>query len=619
MALPDVNVKVTADTTQATAGLNNLGKDLKQVEKGATGATTGAKKLSRGFRNLSNVSGQTRARIQNTSFQLQDIAVQMQMGTRTSTVLAQQLPQLAGGFGAVGAVVGVLAGVGIPALAFAFSSMVDDIKDFDDALSEAEETTDQYFKLLGEVSGIGKDSFSELEEQIRGASQATRDLFAISKIEVLDSIDALNDSLVDSVLSASYLKTAIEDVGSLIDASFGEIVAANMGGSLGDEVNNLRYALVKLKDSNSLEGQLSAALEMRDIFKENVDVTGEMTDQQLEFWKALSQTIQRMEILAGTTEETLRPAIDLTDEIEAGAAMMTGLVNAAALAADPISEAATAAFNLAKNLGEAAMAQASIVAIASQREGGGRGTVVPNAMDTLMAGLGGEWVGSMPGDDTETGGGFSNDSQGRLESLIEDLQTEREIVEQFRQEGLELLANASAAELEALGGFNEAKLRLEQEYQERLKGIKKQGAAADLAMTLGAGATILGALGAFNEKAFKMAQVAGAAQALISTYQGSAEALKLPFPQNLAAAAAVTAKGLALVGAIKGVSSSGAGGGAGGGVAGGGVASASPQTPLDVRLSGLSADDMISGANMETLFDRLQDTAGDRGLRVSFA
>jgi hypothetical protein len=38
---------------------------------------------------------------------------------------------------------------------------------------------------------------------------------------------------------------------------------------------------------------------------------------------------------------------------------------------------------------------------------------------------------------------------------------------------------------------------------------------------------------------------------LISTYAGAAEALKLPFPLNLAASAAVLAKGLALVAAIK--------------------------------------------------------------------
>lgn len=47
------------------------------------------------------------------------------------------------------------------------------------------------------------------------------------------------------------------------------------------------------------------------------------------------------------------------------------------------------------------------------------------------------------------------------------------------------------------------------------------------------------------------AKIFGAVQALISTYAGSAEALKLPFPLNIAASAAVLAKGLALVASIR--------------------------------------------------------------------
>lgn len=55
-----------------------------------------------------------------------------------------------------------------------------------------------------------------------------------------------------------------------------------------------------------------------------------------------------------------------------------------------------------------------------------------------------------------------------------------------------------------------------------------------------------------NSKIAAAAKVFGAVQALISTYAGAAEALKLPFPFNIAASAAVLAKGLGLVAAIKG-------------------------------------------------------------------
>jgi len=62
---------------------------------------------------------------------------------------------------------------------------------------------------------------------------------------------------------------------------------------------------------------------------------------------------------------------------------------------------------------------------------------------------------------------------------------------------------------------------------------------------------IAGSFGKENAKMAKAAQILGAVQALISTFVAQAEALKLPFPLNLVAVAAVAAKGFALVAAIK--------------------------------------------------------------------
>ena len=52
--------------------------------------------------------GGLRGNIQNLSFQVQDFAVQVANGTAASTALGQQLPQLLGGFGALGAVMGAV-------------------------------------------------------------------------------------------------------------------------------------------------------------------------------------------------------------------------------------------------------------------------------------------------------------------------------------------------------------------------------------------------------------------------------------------------------------------------------------------------------------------------------
>ena len=49
------------------------------------------------------------------------------------------------------------------------------------------------------------------------------------------------------------------------------------------------------------------------------------------------------------------------------------------------------------------------------------------------------------------------------------------------------------------------------------------------------------------------------------------------------------------------------------------AAAAAATAPLDVRVSGLSPDTIVQGASITGLFDRLQDEAGDRGLRLVFA
>ena len=55
-----------------------------------------------------------RGNIQNFAFQAQDVAVQISAGTSAAQALGQQLPQLLGGFGVLGAVMGAVVAIGIP-------------------------------------------------------------------------------------------------------------------------------------------------------------------------------------------------------------------------------------------------------------------------------------------------------------------------------------------------------------------------------------------------------------------------------------------------------------------------------------------------------------------------
>jgi hypothetical protein len=194
------------------------------------------------------------------------------------------------------------------------------------------------------------------------------------------------------------------------------------------------------------------------------------------------------------------------------------------------------------------------------------------------------------------GGGGSNAMTARIEALVASLQTEREIIADWYAESLLTLQTASEAELEALGGKHKAEERLEEEHQKRLNEIRQMSADSSLSLVMGAGAEILNAMGQTNKKALKVAKVFGAAQALISTYQGAAEALKLPFPKNMAAAAAVIAKGIGFVNAIRGTGESGGGGSRGGGSSGSSAAAPAQQNAQTLNFS-LVNDPFGFGAN----------------------
>lgn len=210
----------------------------------------------------------------------------------------------------------------------------------------------------------------------------------------------------------------------------------------------------------------------------------------------------------------------------------------------------------------------------------------------------------MPGDTKPSGGarkggGGGGGGSNRLDSLIEELLLEEEILTEWYEKSLELLNGATEAQLEAIGGKHEAIERLEREHADRLAAIEGAKNSFSLESALGAGADILGALGNTNKKALKLSQGFAAAEALVSTMKGAAKELeKGTF--GFASAAAVIAKGGAFIAAIKGASSTG-GGGSGGATGGGGAAAAQapagPTQTFVIDAPGMNLEDFVNTFN----------------------
>jgi hypothetical protein len=247
--------------------------------------------------------------IQQAGYQFQDFIVQVQGGTNPLIAFSQQGSQLAGFFaGPWGASIGLGIAV-LGSFGMALMASIGTTKKFQDQLKDTTSTLDEYFNLMKSNSGVFSDAFEKNLEGLKLTSQASKDLLAIARIEAYKGVESLNASLTASVLSASYLKTEVQDVGNLINKGFIAKVSAGLGGKAGSEIRSLYTALVQLREAPTLEGQYEAALRVRDVFKQNVDVTGELTDSQRVFFKELSQTIQQMELLGAAADAELSKAV----------------------------------------------------------------------------------------------------------------------------------------------------------------------------------------------------------------------------------------------------------------------------------------------------------------------
>jgi plasmid stabilization system protein ParE len=236
----------------------------------------------------------------------------------------------------------------------------------------------------------------------------------------------------------------------------------------------------------------------------------------------------------------------------------------------------------------------------------------PNDIDFGLPGSGGGGGG---------GGGGGDTLEARLERMREEFASELEVEAEHFAARQELLDQALASRQLTQDEYNALMEEAQQRHQETMTQIDawRYGTALDKAGEFFAGMENI--LAAGGQRMTKAAAIAGAAQALISTYQGAAKELEKG-TLGFASAAAVLAKGFAFVTAIKSAGS-GSGGGTRGGAGGGGSAQPAggqqATAPLDVRLSGIGAGDLFSGAQIGGLLDRLADEAGDRGYRIMVA
>lgn len=214
----------------------------------ATAATTAAAQATGFFK----VSGAGRFVIQNTSNQIGDMAVQLQMGTDPMRVMAQQLPQVFGGFGALGGVLGMvapllgtIAAIGFPVAAVLLAQgnnaedSAEKIKDFADAWDKAEAAINRANSAVSRAAAGDLDSLREAYGEVNAEIQNLIETLARLELEkALVATNAAVDQFFTENTEVTDLLTAVDERARTISSLEARIDAL----SVKAESNNSRVA-----------------------------------------------------------------------------------------------------------------------------------------------------------------------------------------------------------------------------------------------------------------------------------------------------------------------------------------------------------------------------------------
>ena len=218
--------------------VENYSRANQQAARSLSNFAAANSRAAGGFRDV-------RSQIQNAAFQVGDFAVQVGAGTSASQALAQQLPQLLGAFGAVGAVLGALVAIGIPSFTALMASMRGETVDVDKALDDLSRSLDVYQGFV-ERSAM---STAELAEEFGTFASNVRGFASyMAEVSLAQTMDDLATSLggvrtnLDGVIEAVQAYAAAE-------AFLAETQANQAGGlATSEQVLQAREAMEALGD-----------------------------------------------------------------------------------------------------------------------------------------------------------------------------------------------------------------------------------------------------------------------------------------------------------------------------------------------------------------------------------
>ncbi|OAN86070.1 hypothetical protein [Sulfitobacter geojensis] len=327
------------NVAQYEAALENLNAEYAR-------STGGARALSGGLAGVTQASGSARHQIQNTAFQIGDFAVQVGAGTSAAQALGQQLPQLLGGFGIMGAVLGAVVAAGVPLVRFLMDSgeasvdleerlatLTGAVSDYEQAVKDAQVPTDQLREKYGSAAQAAQEFVSALE----GINKA----LALQALEAAQAIDAVDVTrlreLVDIMNGmgprASFLAAdALRDLQKEFNATE-------------DEARALLQGIDALRNAEGPKQAVEASKELLATIEAIYGPFDQLTGAALELAQQVQAVGENAATLTGTIDDANIGVDRMTDGFSAASAKLSAMVDNAGALGDNMYRAAKAAWD----------------------------------------------------------------------------------------------------------------------------------------------------------------------------------------------------------------------------------------------------------------------------------
>lgn len=285
--------KLKLNAKENASIINLYSNELNKLQAAQLGSAAATQKSGRGMARFRQLA-------QNTAYQVTDFGVSIQNGTRASVAFTQQVPQVLGAFGAVGAVLG-LAATGVGIFAGRWIDSLAESLDASRAFKESNKELEKSIQKFGEQANqISLDNYIE---QLTLAGDAQKGLLSSFAQQDLSLIAAqtektmnaaakgIRQSINDIADESRLFGTAAKDVALDFSQAFGTTYDEAIG--LADALNginveeNLQSVLTTLDSTNEKEREVIEQLKEYIRLNKNLDVVLERRNEAYEASLAL--------------------------------------------------------------------------------------------------------------------------------------------------------------------------------------------------------------------------------------------------------------------------------------------------------------------------------------------